>query len=65
MNILSDFIRASMSYFSDAVDTFLRGTLATLDKTDVLAVRRVNDRLMNLERFFVDPRGLPDRPETK
>jgi len=47
-----DFIRASMSYFSDAVDTFLRYTLSALDKTDVLAVRRANDRLMNLERFF-------------
>ena len=47
------------------METFLVATLGTLDKTDLLAVRRANDRLMNLERFFVDPRGLPDRPETK
>lgn len=61
----TDYIRASAKYFSDAVETFMANTLATLDKTDLLAVRRANDRLMNLERFFVDPKGLPDRPETK
>jgi hypothetical protein len=28
-------------------------------------VRRVNDKLMYLERFFIDSKGLPDHPETK
>jgi hypothetical protein len=32
---------------------------------DILTVRQVNDRLTQLERFFIDPKGLPDRPETK
>jgi hypothetical protein len=31
----------------------------------VLAVRRVNDQLMQLERHFIDPHGLPNRPEYK
>ena len=30
-----------------------------------MAVRRVNDQLMQLERHFVDPHGLPNRPEYK
>jgi Transferrin receptor-like dimerisation domain len=31
----------------------------------VLAVRRVNDQLMQLERHFIDPHGLPNRAEFK
>lgn len=30
-----------------------------------MAVRRINDKLMYLERFFIDPKGLPEHPETK
>ena len=30
-----------------------------------LAVRKVNDQLMQLERGFIDPHGLPNRPEFK
>ena len=33
--------------------------------TNPMAIRKMNDRIMNLERFFIDPNGLPDRPETK
>ena len=29
--------------------------------SSVLAVRRINDQLMQLERHFVDPQGLPNR----
>lgn len=36
--------------------------LQTLDKTDSLQVRIVNDQLMYLERAFIDPLGLPGRP---
>ena len=54
-----------MNKFSEAMDFFQSNIIASVDKTDALAVRRVNDKLMNLERFFVDPKGLPDRPETK
>lgn len=30
-----------------------------------LTVRRVNDKLMQLERHFIDPRGLPNREDYK
>ena len=30
-----------------------------------LAVRQANDILMGIERSFLDPRGLPDRPDYK
>ncbi len=53
-----------MNYFSVASNTFV-SKLSKVDLTDVLAVRKTNDRIMNLERFFIDPNGLPDRPETK
>ncbi|KAM4627920.1 N-acetylated-alpha-linked acidic dipeptidase 2 isoform 1-T1 [Polymixia lowei] len=36
--------------------------LQTLDRTDSLQVRLVNDQLMYLERTFIDPLGLPGRP---
>uniref|UniRef100_A0A4W5NUP2 Aminopeptidase NAALADL1 n=1 Tax=Hucho hucho TaxID=62062 RepID=A0A4W5NUP2_9TELE len=36
--------------------------LNTLDRTDPIQVRMVNDQLMYLERAFVDPLGLPGRP---
>lgn len=54
-----------MNNLSAAVESFHNNSLANVDKRDSMAVRRVNDKLMNLERFFVDPKGLPDRPETK
>ena len=61
---LLEYFRASVDNFSVATQNFT-DTLANLDVTDVLAVRRANDRLIQLERFFIDPKGLPDRPETK
>jgi len=30
-----------------------------------LAIRKINDQLIQLERGFVDPHGLPGRPEFK
>ncbi|CAL9683855.1 unnamed protein product [Knipowitschia caucasica] len=36
--------------------------LESLNKADPLQVRIVNDQLMYLERAFIDPLGLPDRP---
>ena len=35
------------------------------NECSALAVRRVNDQLMQLERHFIDPHGLPNRPEYK
>ncbi|NWX88304.1 FOLH1 carboxypeptidase, partial [Nothoprocta pentlandii] len=36
--------------------------LQQIDINNLLAVRSLNDRLMFLERAFIDPLGLPDRP---
>ncbi|CAL8335905.1 unnamed protein product [Boreogadus saida] len=36
--------------------------LRNLNRADSLQVRMVNDQLMYLERAFIDPLGLPDRP---
>ncbi|KAK3585558.1 hypothetical protein CHS0354_022968 [Potamilus streckersoni] len=36
--------------------------IQTVDKDDILAVRMINDKLMQLERAFIDPQGLPGRP---
>lgn len=60
-----EYFRASVDYFSQSTKNFTETTLEQINTNDSLAVRRVNDRLVQLERFFIDPKGLPDRPETK
>ncbi len=62
--LLLEYFRASVNNFSAATKNFTE-ELGKLDTTDILSVRRANDRLVQLERFFIDPKGLPDRPETK
>ncbi|KAK3101656.1 hypothetical protein FSP39_005248 [Pinctada imbricata] len=39
--------------------------IAAVDKNNPLAVRRVNDKMMALEKVFIDGNGLPDRPQYK
>ncbi|XP_042870253.1 N-acetylated-alpha-linked acidic dipeptidase 2-like [Penaeus japonicus] len=59
----------SMDYFTEAVHIFNRTvnafetSLQNVDLDNPLAVRLVNDQLMMVERAFIDPRGLPGRPE--
>ncbi|KAJ8047818.1 Glutamate carboxypeptidase 2 [Holothuria leucospilota] len=48
-----------------AADEFEDYIQTQLDLTNILAVRDVNDKLMNFERSFIDPLGLPDRPTTR
>lgn len=58
-----------LDFFEDAVDEFqevtqnwtLRGL--AVDQNDALAVRAFNDAQMLVDRSFIDPRGLPGRPE--
>lgn len=54
-----------MESFAVAVQNFVDDALVHLDKGNDLAVRRLNDKLMLLERFFIDSQGLPERPEKK
>ncbi|XP_041470140.1 N-acetylated-alpha-linked acidic dipeptidase 2-like [Lytechinus variegatus] len=59
------------TYMLSAVDNFTSAAtdfntqLESINKDDLLAVRRVNDQLMYLERAFIDPMGLTGRPTTK
>ncbi|XP_042314272.1 N-acetylated-alpha-linked acidic dipeptidase 2-like isoform X2 [Sceloporus undulatus] len=51
---------SAVSNFTDeAADFHYR--LSQLDKNEPIAVRRMNDQLMLLERAFIDPLGLPGR----
>ncbi|KAL3873961.1 hypothetical protein ACJMK2_037036 [Sinanodonta woodiana] len=51
----------------DAVDNFsmevnsFQQKLTQVNRNDPLAVRKINDQLMNLDRAFLDPAGLPGR----
>lgn len=58
-----------LEYFEDAIVEFNNATmkfqnevLTSVDLDDPLAVRAVNDRIMFLERAFLDRNGLPGQP---
>ncbi|KAF2349679.1 Transferrin receptor-like dimerization domain [Trinorchestia longiramus] len=59
----------TFEYFLDAGEAFnksvqeFEAALTSLDTSKPMTVRAVNDRMMMVERSFIDPRGLPDRPE--
>lgn len=57
-----DYFDRAVSGFDTSVDTYL-DTTSKADRQNSLVVRRINDQLMQLERHFIDPRGLPDRPK--
>ncbi|XP_071816862.1 putative N-acetylated-alpha-linked acidic dipeptidase [Apostichopus japonicus] len=57
-----DFMEDAVENLKVKADAFENYIANTLDKSDILAVREVNDRLMNFERSFIDPLGLPGRP---
>ncbi|XP_053167805.1 N-acetylated-alpha-linked acidic dipeptidase 2-like isoform X2 [Hemicordylus capensis] len=51
---------SAVTNFTEAAADFHQ-RLSQLNKNDPLAVRRMNDQLMLLERAFIDPLGLPGR----
>lgn len=61
-NISLEFFTSAIVNFKNAVALFKK-VINGLDQSCPLAVRRVNDQLMLVERSFIDPRGLPGRPE--
>ncbi|XP_047497412.1 N-acetylated-alpha-linked acidic dipeptidase 2-like isoform X1 [Penaeus chinensis] len=61
-NISMAYFKKVVEEFSEAIYMFI-DDLSHLDTSNVLAVRRVNDQLMMVERAFIDPRGLPGRPD--
>ena len=48
--------------FATAGESADRAADAALSSGDVAGVRRINDQLLQVERAFLDPRGLPNRP---
>ena len=62
--IAGDFtqVLSALQEFSAAGESVDRATDAALSSGDAAAMRRVNDALMQVERAFLDPKGLPNRP---
>uniref|UniRef100_A0A3B4T533 Glutamate carboxypeptidase 2 n=1 Tax=Seriola dumerili TaxID=41447 RepID=A0A3B4T533_SERDU len=56
-----EFLFSSVDNFTVAARDF-HERLQTINRADPLQVRLMNDQLMYLERAFIDPLGLPDRP---
>jgi N-acetylated-alpha-linked acidic dipeptidase len=61
----------TLEYFGSAVANFssqatrFQQELDSIDTDDPFTLRNANDRLLRVERSFLDPKGLPDRPEFK
>ncbi|XP_063958833.1 N-acetylated-alpha-linked acidic dipeptidase 2-like isoform X2 [Lytechinus pictus] len=58
-SITFEYIDSALTNFT-AVATSFEQQITQID-VDPIAVRRVNDQMMQLERAFIDPAGLPDR----
>ncbi|KAK7493450.1 hypothetical protein BaRGS_00015350 [Batillaria attramentaria] len=54
----------AIAQFGENVQQF-QSALAQVDRKDPMAIRLINDQLLLLERAFLDPEGLPQRPLTK
>lgn len=59
--ITLDHFMSAVKNFSNAASTF-NDWLNAVDQTNPLALRIANDRLMQIERSFINPQGLPGRP---
>ncbi|XP_059147924.1 putative N-acetylated-alpha-linked acidic dipeptidase [Physella acuta] len=59
-----DLLETVIRNFSVDVSTF-ENNLQKVNKKNPLAVRAVNDQIMLLERAFLEPEGLPNRPYKK
>ncbi|XP_071484102.1 putative N-acetylated-alpha-linked acidic dipeptidase [Diadema antillarum] len=58
--ITFDYVYSALSNFTTAAEDF-ENRLQEIDQNDPLVVRQVNDQMIQLERAFIDPAGLPDR----
>ncbi|XP_041467594.1 putative N-acetylated-alpha-linked acidic dipeptidase [Lytechinus variegatus] len=59
-NINFEYIDSAITNFTAAATSF-EEQLEQIDINNPIAVRRVNDQMMQLERAFIDPVGLPGR----
>ncbi|XP_067682575.1 N-acetylated-alpha-linked acidic dipeptidase 2-like [Haliotis asinina] len=53
-------LKRNIEDFQTVADDFMK-QMTTINKNDPLAIRKVNDQMMQLERAFIDPAGLPGR----
>ncbi|XP_046440416.1 glutamate carboxypeptidase 2-like [Daphnia pulex] len=58
-----EYFRKAVAHFRNSTEYFTDTILPRLDRSNPLAIRKINDQLIQLERGFVDPHGLPGRPE--
>ncbi|KAM5182662.1 LOW QUALITY PROTEIN: putative N-acetylated-alpha-linked acidic dipeptidase [Callospermophilus lateralis] len=56
-----DALFSAVNNFTEIASKFSK-RLQDLDKSNLILLRIMNDQLMFLERAFIDPLGLPDRP---
>ncbi|KAM5186124.1 glutamate carboxypeptidase 2 isoform 3-T3 [Callospermophilus lateralis] len=56
-----DALFSAVKNFTEIASKFSK-RLQDLDKSNLILLRIMNDQLMFLERAFIDPLGLPDRP---
>ena len=52
----TEYVRQSVDYFRAAVNMFESQTLKKLNRSDEMDLRRANDKLLLLERYFIDQR---------
>nr|KAF6465160.1 folate hydrolase 1 [Rousettus aegyptiacus] len=60
-NVSFDSLFSAVQNFTEIASKFSK-RLQDLDKNNPVLLRIMNDQLMFLERAFIDPLGLPDRP---
>ncbi|XP_071956674.1 putative N-acetylated-alpha-linked acidic dipeptidase [Antedon mediterranea] len=63
-NVSLDEFESAVNNFTSAAAGF-EERLSKVDKTNPIEIRMFNDQIMQLERTFVDPLGLPGRPLTR
>ncbi|KAI0241238.1 Glutamate carboxypeptidase 2 [Lamellibrachia satsuma] len=59
-----EYLRLAVAQFRSAADQFQK-RVESVDRQNPMAVRQLNDQMMQLERAFIDPLGLPGRALTR
>ncbi|XP_057300112.1 glutamate carboxypeptidase 2-like [Hydractinia symbiolongicarpus] len=62
--VSTEHLISAANNFSTAVETFQK-EFASMNKDDALQLRMINDRLVQVEKGFIYPLGLPGRPSIK
>jgi hypothetical protein len=57
-------LRKAVQDFGSAAQEYM-DKLKSMERNDPMELRMINDQLMQLERVFIIPSGLPGRPETR